>query len=80
MRLMKDATLHFVGVRTIQHEDKIYYMFYVCLFILQDGVGDFDLKKMEENAAKLEKDLIMKELETLDFLEALGSTKRLLKT
>ncbi|XP_018461221.2 LOW QUALITY PROTEIN: WEB family protein At3g56270 [Raphanus sativus] len=44
-----------------------------------DGVGDFDLKKMEENAAKLEKDLIMKELETLDFLEALGSTKKIVK-
>ncbi|CAF2112158.1 hypothetical protein HID58_082360 [Brassica napus] len=44
-----------------------------------DGVGEFDLKKMEENAAKLEKDLIMKELETLDFLEALGSTKKIVK-
>ncbi|KAJ0246843.1 WEB family protein [Hirschfeldia incana] len=44
-----------------------------------DVVGEFDLKKMEENAAKLEKDLIMKELETLDFLEALGSTKKIVK-
>ncbi|KAL0714564.1 hypothetical protein Bca4012_021543 [Brassica carinata] len=45
----------------------------------EDGVGEYDLKKMEENAAKLEKDLIMKELETLDFLEALGSTKKIVK-
>lgn len=44
-----------------------------------DGLGEYDLKKMEENAAKLEKDLIMKELETLDFLEALGSTKKIVK-
>ncbi|CAH8360389.1 unnamed protein product [Eruca vesicaria subsp. sativa] len=44
-----------------------------------DGVGEFDIKKMEENAAKLEKDLIIKELETLDFLEALGSTKKFVK-
>ncbi|KAF8102040.1 hypothetical protein N665_0201s0330 [Sinapis alba] len=44
-----------------------------------DGEGEFDLKKIEENAAKLEKDLIMKELETLDFLEALASTKKIVK-
>uniref|UniRef100_M4CSP1 WEB family protein n=2 Tax=Brassica campestris TaxID=3711 RepID=M4CSP1_BRACM len=44
-----------------------------------DGVGEYDLNKMEEKAAKLEKDLIMKELETLDFLEALGSTKKIVK-
>ncbi|CAL9246176.1 unnamed protein product [Arabidopsis halleri] len=40
-----------------------------------DGVGDFDIKRMKEETVELEKDLIMKELETLDLLEALGSTK-----
>ncbi|CAH2063981.1 unnamed protein product [Thlaspi arvense] len=39
------------------------------------GVREFDVRRMEKQAAELEKDLIMKELETLDFLEALGSTK-----
>lgn len=37
---------------------------------------DFDLRRVEEQAAELEKDLIVKELETLDVLEELGSTKR----
>ncbi|CAA7060453.1 unnamed protein product [Microthlaspi erraticum] len=44
-----------------------------------DDVGDFDIKRMEENAAMLEKDLIVKELETLDFLEALCSTKSIVE-
>ena len=34
---------------------------------------------MEEHAAELEKNLIVKELETLDILEALGSTKRIVE-
>ncbi|KAL9295185.1 WEB family protein [Arabidopsis thaliana] len=42
-----------------------------------DCVGEFDIKRMEEQTVELEKDLIMKELETLDLLEALGSTKRI---
>ncbi|KAL0844662.1 hypothetical protein Bca101_017908 [Brassica carinata] len=51
-------------------------------FKLQDnynGVGEFNIKRMEEHAAELEKDLIVKELETLDVLEALGSTKRIVE-
>ncbi|ESQ52765.1 hypothetical protein EUTSA_v10016518mg [Eutrema salsugineum] len=44
-----------------------------------NGVGEFDIKRMEEHAAELEKDLIVKELETLDVLEALGSTKRIVE-
>ncbi|CAI8597411.1 unnamed protein product [Vicia faba] len=40
---------------------------------------DFDLKKVEEQAAELEKDLIVKELETLDVLEELGATKRIVE-
>ncbi|KAL1192412.1 WEB family protein [Cardamine amara subsp. amara] len=51
-------------------------------FKLEDsynGVGEFDIKRMEEHAAELEKDLIVKELETLDVLEALGSTKRIVE-
>ncbi|XP_010525377.1 PREDICTED: WEB family protein At2g40480 [Tarenaya hassleriana] len=44
-----------------------------------NGVGEFDIKRMEEKAAELEKDLIVKELETLDVLEALGSTKRIVE-
>ncbi|VVB02900.1 unnamed protein product [Arabis nemorensis] len=49
-------------------------------FKLQDnGEGEFDIKRMEEHAAELEKDLIVKELETLDVLEALGSTKRIVE-
>ncbi|KAJ4870011.1 WEB family protein [Raphanus sativus] len=49
---------------------------------LQDnynGAGEFNIKRMEEHAAELEKDLIVKELETLDVLEALGSTKRIVE-
>ncbi|CAH8332431.1 unnamed protein product [Eruca vesicaria subsp. sativa] len=51
-------------------------------FKLEDnysGVGEFNIKRMEEHAAELEKDLIVKELETLDVLEALGSTKRIVE-
>ncbi|BAT81052.1 hypothetical protein LR48_Vigan07g054500 [Vigna angularis] len=42
-------------------------------------VEDFDIKRVEEEAAKLEKDLIVKELETLDVLEELGATKAILE-
>lgn len=42
-------------------------------------MGEFNIKKMEEHAAELEKNLIVKELETLDVLEALGSTKRIVE-
>ncbi|XP_010505787.1 PREDICTED: WEB family protein At2g40480-like isoform X1 [Camelina sativa] len=49
-------------------------------FKLEDSfTGEFDIKRMEEHAAELEKDLIVKELETLDVLEALGSTKRIVE-
>jgi hypothetical protein len=34
---------------------------------------------VEEQAAELEKDLIVKELETLDVLEELGTTKRIVE-
>lgn len=40
---------------------------------------EFDIKKVEEQAAELEKDLIVKELETLDVLEELGTTKRIVE-
>ncbi|KAL4396957.1 hypothetical protein AHAS_Ahas01G0143800 [Arachis hypogaea] len=42
-------------------------------------MGDFDIKKMEEQATELEKDLIVKELETLDLLKELEATKEALK-
>ncbi|KAG4923230.1 WEB family protein [Glycine soja] len=44
-----------------------------------NNIEDFDLKKVEEQAAELEKDLIVKELETLDVLEELGATKRIVE-
>ncbi|KAK7305955.1 hypothetical protein VNO77_43868 [Canavalia gladiata] len=44
-----------------------------------NNIQDFDIKKVEEQAAELEKDLIVKELETLDVLEELGATKRLVE-
>ncbi|RDY04907.1 WEB family protein, partial [Mucuna pruriens] len=44
-----------------------------------NSIKDFDIKKVEEEAAKLEKDLIVKELETLDVLEELGATKAILE-
>ncbi|KAF7830889.1 WEB family protein [Senna tora] len=44
-----------------------------------NGIEDFDIKKVEEQAAELEKDLIVKELETLDVLEELGATKRIVE-
>ncbi|WCJ20031.1 hypothetical protein M5689_002295 [Euphorbia peplus] len=43
------------------------------------GFEDIDIKKVEEQAAELEKDLIVKELETLDVLEELGTTKRIVE-
>ncbi|KAI4339141.1 hypothetical protein MLD38_024112 [Melastoma candidum] len=42
-------------------------------------VGEVDLKSVEEQALELEKNLIMKELETLDVLEELGTTKRIVE-
>ncbi|KAJ0046566.1 hypothetical protein Pint_06654 [Pistacia integerrima] len=47
--------------------------------IKQQGVEEFDIKKVEEQAAELEKDLIVKELETLDVLEELGTTKKIVE-
>ncbi|XP_010504527.1 PREDICTED: WEB family protein At3g56270-like [Camelina sativa] len=44
-----------------------------------EGVREFDIKRMKEQTVELEKDLIMKELETLDFLEALASTKSIVE-
>ncbi|KAK8575721.1 hypothetical protein V6N13_033022 [Hibiscus sabdariffa] len=43
------------------------------------GNEEFDIKKVEEQAAELEKNLIVKELETLDVLEELGATKRIVE-
>ncbi|KAL4308220.1 hypothetical protein GQ457_01G036210 [Hibiscus cannabinus] len=43
------------------------------------GIEEYDIKKVEEEAAELEKDLIVKELETLDVLEELGSRKRIVE-
>ncbi|KAJ8771095.1 hypothetical protein K2173_023420 [Erythroxylum novogranatense] len=43
------------------------------------GPERFDIKKVEEQAAELEKDLIVKELETLDVLEELGTTKKIVE-
>ncbi|EOA24023.1 hypothetical protein CARUB_v10017238mg [Capsella rubella] len=51
-------------------------------FNLEDNferVREFDIKRMKEQTAEIEKDLIMKELETLDFLEALASTKSIVE-
>lgn len=47
--------------------------------IKQQGIEEFDIKRMEEQTAELEKDLIVKELETLDVLEELGATKRMVE-
>lgn len=49
------------------------------MIIKQQGVEEFDIKKVEEQAAELEKDLIVKELETLDVLEELGTTKKIVE-
>lgn len=43
------------------------------------GIGEVDLKKVEEHTLELEKNLIVKELETLDVLEELGTTKRIVE-
>ncbi|ESW13700.1 hypothetical protein PHAVU_008G218300 [Phaseolus vulgaris] len=45
----------------------------------RNSAEEFDIKRVEEEAAKLEKDLIVKELETLDVLEELGATKAILE-
>lgn len=42
-------------------------------------MGEYDLNKMEEKVVKFEKDLIMKELEILDFLEVFGLIKKIVK-
>lgn len=40
---------------------------------------EFDIKKVEEQTAELEKNLIVKELETLDVLEELSTTKKIVE-
>ncbi|CAI0397278.1 unnamed protein product [Linum tenue] len=52
---------------------------WVPCYRIGEDLGEVDLKKVEEQAAELEKDLIVKELETLDVLEELGSTKRIVE-
>ncbi|KAF3432558.1 hypothetical protein FNV43_RR27298 [Rhamnella rubrinervis] len=47
--------------------------------VKQHDSEEFHIKKVKEQAAELEKDLIVKELETLDILEELGSTKRIVE-
>ncbi|XP_038707445.1 WEB family protein At2g40480-like isoform X2 [Tripterygium wilfordii] len=42
-------------------------------------IEQIDIKKVEEQAAELEKDLIVKELETLDVLEELGTIKKIVE-
>ncbi|MED6212930.1 hypothetical protein PIB30_088204 [Stylosanthes scabra] len=44
-----------------------------------NSIKAFDIKKAEEQAAELEKDLIVKELETLDVLEELAAAKRIVE-
>ncbi|XP_052183821.1 WEB family protein At2g40480-like [Diospyros lotus] len=43
---------------------------------LHHGIEEYDLEKVEEQAAELEKDLIVKERETLGVLKELEATKR----
>ena len=45
----------------------------------QNDDEEFDIKRVEEQTAELEKDLIVKELETLDVLEELTTTKRVVE-
>ncbi|KAM7275939.1 hypothetical protein ACFE04_017805 [Oxalis oulophora] len=44
-----------------------------------NGNEEFDIKRVEEQAAELEKDLIVKELQTLDILEELNTNKRIVE-
>lgn len=54
--------------------------FSLCIAFSQlQGIGGVDLKKVEEQTLELEKNLIVKELETLDVLEELGTTKRIVE-
>ena len=60
------------------------FFFGVCTNVVEDDnwqnvIDGFDIKKGEEQAAELEKDLIVKELKTLDVLEELGATKRIVE-
>ncbi|CAN1240725.1 WEB family protein At2g40480 [Linum grandiflorum] len=52
---------------------------WVPCYRIGDDFGEIDIKKVEEQAAELEKDLIVKELETLDVLEELGTTKKIVE-
>ncbi|CAN1198809.1 WEB family protein At2g40480 [Linum perenne] len=52
---------------------------WVPCYRIGEDFGEIDLKKVEEQAAELEKDLIVKELETLDVLEELGTTKKIVE-
>ncbi|XP_038707453.1 WEB family protein At2g40480-like isoform X3 [Tripterygium wilfordii] len=45
----------------------------------KQDIEQIDIKKVEEQAAELEKDLIVKELETLDVLEELGTIKKIVE-
>ncbi|KAI4382898.1 hypothetical protein MLD38_008799 [Melastoma candidum] len=70
---VKEAVDHFEG-------SGICIPFHQPLGIGHDNdFGEVDLKTAEERALELEKNLIMKELETLDVLEELGETKKVVE-
>ena len=60
------------------------FFFSVCTNVVEDDnwqnvIDGFGINKVEEQAAELKKDLIVKELKTLDVLEELGATKRIVE-
>ncbi|TKY56939.1 WEB family protein [Spatholobus suberectus] len=72
---VKEAVTRFEGSRPGSALSVCFYF----IFKFRSSTEEFDIKRVEEEAAKLEKDLIVKELETLDVLEELGATKAILE-
>ena len=60
------------------------FFFSLCTNVVEDDnwqnvIDGFGIKTLKEQAAELEKDLIVKELKSLDVLEELGATKRIVE-
>ncbi|RVW40912.1 WEB family protein [Vitis vinifera] len=79
---MNLAQLHVV--RNFHGDDSLMHalisiMSVICFSIRLRGIEEVDIAQVEEHAAQLEKDLILKERETLDVLKELEATKMIVE-
>ncbi|KAM7504531.1 hypothetical protein LguiB_003435 [Lonicera macranthoides] len=69
---VKEAVTHFGGSGS-------WIPLHVLRLAADHGIEEFDIDKMEKQAAELEKDLIVKEQETLEVLKELETAKRIVE-